>query len=75
MKKIDRFIAHRIKDKCKENLYEKIFNKEIQQMVEQNIDKLAEMTCEDGRLEEIIDFEIEESIRLMILERSKNTKK
>lgn len=74
MKKIDRFIAHRIKDKCKEGVFKEIFNEEVQKMVEKNIDKLAVMTCEDGKLEEIIDFEIEESIRLLILENAENVK-
>lgn len=71
MKKTIRFLEHRVKDKCKNGDYEKIFNKEIADYIMDNYEEIASKTVEEGNIDATIEFELEETIRGLLLDKKK----
>lgn len=61
------YIKERINSNCKKNLYKKQFSEDTQNMILSKIEKIAKKTENESNLLAKIDYEIEDTIRLMIL--------
>lgn len=61
------YIKERIENNCKKNVYKKAFSEETQNMILAKAEKIAKSTISETNLVAQIDFEIEETVRLMIL--------
>lgn len=64
---LSKVIEKRIKENLKKKIYMEQFGKEAQSLIADNIDELVAMTLEDNEVEELIDCAIEDSIRVMII--------
>lgn len=65
------YIKERIENNCKKNVYKRAFSEETQEMILAKVDKIAKDTVSETDLVSKIDFEIEETVRLMIFKNKK----
>jgi hypothetical protein len=58
-----------IEENCKKGVYAERFSPECQKEIKRWVEKIAILTAEDEEFLEALDFSIEESIRLLLLQR------